>query len=59
MSNWSNEKITFKSDNQEVIDNLSEEDNFYEDESEGEDYNDFLQELWEDAWETMDIEIRI
>ena len=59
MSNWSNVKITFKSDNQEVIDNLSEEDNFDEDGSESEDYNDFLQELWEDAWETMDIEIRI
>ena len=59
MSNWSNVKITFKSDNQEVIDNLLEEDNFYEDESESEDYNDFLQELWENAWETMDVEIRI
>ena len=59
MSNWSNVKITFKSDNQEVIDNLSEEDNFDEDGSESEDYNDFLQELWEDAWETMDLEIRI
>ena len=57
MSNWSNVKITFKSDNQEVIDDLLEEDNFYE--SESEDYNDFLQELWEDAWETMDLEIRI
>ncbi len=57
MSNWSNVKITFKSDNQEVIDDLLEEDNFYE--SESEDYNDFLQELWEDAWETMDVEIRI